>query len=321
MRKDEIGGYLEIERYEGSLYHDNAIALNCGRGCLAYLIEARKIHDIWMPDFMCDSVFRVFDSHNVRMYFYHVDEDFNPVWDFTVNKGQTLYLNDYYGQLDNRVIEQAFERSHGNLIVDETQGYFILPRLEIDTLYTCRKYFGVSDGAFLYSKDHLNRELPIDISMDRMNYLLGRFEKTASEFFREAQANNELFDNEPVKRMSLLTENLLRSLDYGDIINRREANYHLLDSALSDVNGLHLRMPLGPFAYPLFVEDGPRVRRFLAEKKIYVPTLWPNVLENNNPSSIAYTYAKNILPLPVDQRYGADDMSTILEALAQAEVF
>ena len=79
MRKDEIGGYLEIERYEGSLYHDNAIALNCGRGCLAYLIEARKIHDIWMPDFMCDSVFRVFDSHNVRMYFYHVDEDFNPV--------------------------------------------------------------------------------------------------------------------------------------------------------------------------------------------------------------------------------------------------
>ena len=38
--------------------------------------------------------------------------------------------------------------------------------------------------------------------MDRMNYLLGRFEKTASEFFREAQANNELFDNEPVKRMS-----------------------------------------------------------------------------------------------------------------------
>ena len=34
----EIGGYLELERFSGSLYHDNALALSSGRACLAYLI-------------------------------------------------------------------------------------------------------------------------------------------------------------------------------------------------------------------------------------------------------------------------------------------
>ena len=39
----EIGGYLELERFSGSLYHDNALALSSGRACLAYLIEQRHI--------------------------------------------------------------------------------------------------------------------------------------------------------------------------------------------------------------------------------------------------------------------------------------
>lgn len=31
----ETGGYLELERYNGSIFHGAAVALNCGRNCLA----------------------------------------------------------------------------------------------------------------------------------------------------------------------------------------------------------------------------------------------------------------------------------------------
>ena len=52
----EIGGYFELENFRGPEYHDRALALNCGRNALAYLIEAKKIQQILIPYFLCSSV-------------------------------------------------------------------------------------------------------------------------------------------------------------------------------------------------------------------------------------------------------------------------
>ena len=30
----EIGGYIEFEKYEGKMLHEDGILLNCGRSCL-----------------------------------------------------------------------------------------------------------------------------------------------------------------------------------------------------------------------------------------------------------------------------------------------
>ena len=32
----EYGGYIEFETFHGKMLHDNAVALNCGRGALEY---------------------------------------------------------------------------------------------------------------------------------------------------------------------------------------------------------------------------------------------------------------------------------------------
>lgn len=37
----EIGGYIESYEHIGSFLHEEAIALNCGRNALAYLIEKK----------------------------------------------------------------------------------------------------------------------------------------------------------------------------------------------------------------------------------------------------------------------------------------
>lgn len=39
----EIGGYIELDTYTGAMLHEKAIALNCGRGALEYLCEAKMI--------------------------------------------------------------------------------------------------------------------------------------------------------------------------------------------------------------------------------------------------------------------------------------
>ena len=48
------------------------------------------------------------------------------------------------------------------------------------------------------------------------------------------------------------------------------------------------------------MENGIEIRKKLAEKKIYLPNLWPNILNENLEDTIDYHYAANILPLPCD---------------------
>ena len=52
------------------------------------------------------------------------------------------------------------------------------------------------------------------------------------------------------------------------------------------------------------------LKKRLAEKKIYVPTLWPNVLSLRQ--ALEKDYTENILPLPCDQRYCIEDMRRIV---------
>ena len=60
--------------------------------------------------------------------------------------------------------------------------------------------------------------------------------------------------------------------------------------------------------YPLWIKNGAAVRKKLQAEKIYIPTLWPNVLRQLPETAVEYQLAMDILPLPVDQRYEAEEM-------------
>ena len=67
------------------------------------------------------------------------------------------------------------------------------------------------------------------------------------------------------------------------------------------------------------INGAQEIRAELIEKKIYIPCLWPNVVNDSPVDSQAYVFASQILPLPLDQRYGTEEMeflcSRILELL------
>lgn len=319
----EIGGYFELERFSGHHYHENAIALNCGRGCLAYLIELRAIKSVWVPDWICDSVPEVFIREGVAVKRYAVGEDFLPTYDFEIGAEDWLLLVDYYGQLDQADIDKALGNCRGRLIVDETQGFFRSPWIGCDTVYSTRKWFGVSDGGYLATSDgkRLERTLPTDESHDRMSFVLGRFERPAGEFYGEASENNHVFRDEPAKEMSPITTNLLRAVDYDAVSRRRNGNWEVLSSALTGINKLSLKTPDAPFMYPLMIDDARQIREKLINEKVFVPVLWPDVLNKADSTSWAYRFASEILPLPIDQRYGEQEMDRMLTLLEGAGVF
>lgn len=310
----EYGGYIELETFHGKLLHEKAIALNCGRSALAYFCEAKKIEKLYFPYFLCSSVFNLCDKLGIAYDFYHITKNFKPLFSHELDENEWLYIVNYYGQLNNEAISEL-KRKYKRIIVDNAQSYFQLPAAGVDTFYTCRKFFGVADGAFLYTDKNLERALPLDESYERMHFLLGRYERSANEFYGEYVANNKLFADEQIKAMSKLTKNLLRGIDYEAVAKQRQENFAFLHTELKTKNKLDLTIPYGAFMYPLMVDNGMEIRKKLQQMKIYIPTLWPNVLEECEADTLEYKLAADILPIPVDQRYGIEDMEYLTEVI------
>ena len=310
----EIGGYIELDTYGLPMLHEGAISLNCGRNALAYLLRVRRISRLWIPKFICDSITDICDREGVPYSFYSIGFDLLPSQNIELGEGEFLYFVNYYSQFDNEKISEYVDR-YKRIIVDQAQSYFQLPIAGIDTLYTCRKYFGVADGAFLYTDANLDEELSKDESFERMHFILGRYERTASEFYKENAANNEFFTNEPIKYMSKLTNNLLHGISYEKVKKRREENYSYLHQKLGNLNTLKLSEKPGTFMYPLLIDEGAYLRKKLQERRIYIPTLWPDVFNWCDEIECEYIMAKNILPLPIDQRYGIEDMDYVINLI------
>lgn len=310
----EIGGYFELECFSGQEFHKDALALNCGRTCVLFLAELRGYRKIYIPDFMCGSVRNACEKNGISYEIYPVNRKFEPVLEKEIASDEAVYIVNYYGQLRNHIDE--LKKKWSNIIVDNAQDFFFSPE-GVDTIYTCRKYFGVSDGAYLRLAEGVQEckqydALPLDESFDRMHFVLGRYERSASEFYKESADNNKLFADESPKRMSELTHNIMKAADYTKVEASRTENFAYLHDKLGKINQLkELTVPNGAFMYPLMLNNGAEVRRGLHALKIFVPTLWPDVCEGE----ISSYYAENILPIPCDQRYDIEDMQYIISEI------
>lgn len=311
----EIGGYLELERFYGKEYHENLLALDCARNALAYLIEARGITSLWIPAFLCSSVPIVADKYGVEVKVYPINEDFSPDYrSLTPQASDYVYLVDFYGLLPDETIRDAAARFGDHLIVDEVMAFYRRPIDDLDTIYSCRKFFGVSDGAYLATTTSIGRELPSDESWDKMSFVLGRYERPASEFYAESSNNNVRFRSQEIRTMSPITRNLMRAIDYDRTLERRRQNYAYLRKELDDINQLELVDPFGPFMYPLLLQNGRELRKPMQQRKLYISMLWDHAAAA---PGVAGRYAQDILPLPVDQRYDEQDMAHMVNVLRE----
>lgn len=316
----EIGGYLELEKIGGREYYPGLLKYNLGRTACADFLEKAGAKKVYLPYFLCASVTDTLKKYGFELIFYHIDEEFMPVRSEIpgyLRADEWLYINNAYGQLSNEVITDFKDRIE-NVLVDNTHAFFQEPVYGVDTYYSVRKFFGVSDGAYLYTKRNIAMPEEIDISNKRYSHILGRFEETASEHYQEMLDNAHSYDGEPPKRMSLLTEELLGAIDYETASKKRSENFAVLHELLGDKNLYShlLKIPeKGPFVYPMLVKDGVTLRKQLAAEKIYVPTYWSNVINEMPQDTIEFEYACNMLALPVDQRYGEDDMRRVAQEL------
>ena len=310
-----IGGYFELELPQGSEYHSSAIALNTGRNCLEYILRVRGYKNVYLPYYSCDVLLEPFKKLNVKYSFYHINELLEPDEDIQLSDGEAILYVNYFGLKQNCVEELAAKYGQ-HLIVDNTQAFYDQPIEGIDTFYSCRKFYGVSDGAYLYCDQRLDMELEQDYSWERMDYLLKRIDLSPQAAYADFRARSAYLRNSSIKKMSQLTHRIMASIDYDIVKTKRRENYLLIESALSKKNGISLTLSNDavPMVYPYLSTD-PELRHRLIDSKIYVATYWPNVVDWCNDNETEYQLTRLCLPLPIDQRYGENEMNEIIQQI------
>jgi hypothetical protein len=311
----EIGGYFELELRRAKEYHIGAIRLNTGRNALEYILKSKNYRKVYLPLYSCDVMLEPIIKLGLEYEFYSVDSSFYPDFDFLkVLVNEVLVYINYFG-ICTKQIKMVVEHCK-HIIIDNSQAFFARPIIGVDTFYTPRKFFGVPDGAYLYTDKIIDIELEQDNSLERFGHLIGRIEKNAEDFYPLFKQNRSLLRNQPIKKMSNVTQKILQSIDYEYIKKIRLHNYKQLHKALSKKNTLQICLSNEdiPMVYP-YLETKGGLRELLIQNKVYVAQYWPNVFNWCNNQMLEFYYARNILPLPIDQRYGVEDMKYLIDII------
>lgn len=317
----EIGGYFNLELQQGQGFHLNALSFNSCRNCLEFVLSCRQIKKIFLPLYTCDVIYEPALKLGIDHEFYQIDENLEPLVLPNLNEDELFLYTNYFG-LKQDCVERLYNVYGDHLVVDNAQAFFAPNLQNVDTYYAARKFFGVADGAYLYfsstnvDKDAIN-VFPRAVSYDRMSHLLKRYDLGANGGYRDFQKNDYIFAGLPIQRMSHLTEAILCSVDYKRVKDVRRRNYEYLDSYLSSVNEFHFQFDKDtvPMVYPLLVENASYYRDRLLSKKIYVAKYWPDVNKKCLSNSIECKVVNNLLPLPIDQRYGIEEMQSVINCI------
>lgn len=312
----EIGGYFGLELRDIGLYHADAIALNTARNSLEYILRARGYSKVYLPLYTCEVLYEPFEKTGVEYEHYPIGMNLEPEQLPQLREGEALLYTNYYG-LKGECVDRLAGIYGAALIVDNAQAFYARPLAGVDTFYSARKFFGVSDGAYLVTECRRNGLTEgRDSSEERIMPQLLRTSHGAAAGYGLFHDMEESLCRKPVMQMSRLTEMILRSVDYEAVARRRRENYMILDERLGAINGVSLPLDEGavPMVYPFYSEDT-GLRDRLISKKIFVARYWPNVLEEAGRDTVEYRLAERLIPLPIDQRYGAEDMMRIAEAV------
>ena len=316
MRKEQktIGGYIELQLPEGQEHYPFFIKLNTGRNAFEYLLRIKKYTLVYLPYFTCEVLLEPLRRLSIPYRFYRIDQQLEPQIDFELEDNACLLYTNYFGIKQDTVRRLA--KVVKNLIVDNAQAFFCPPVAGVDTFYSCRKFFGVPDGAYLYTESNTRLSLESDISVYRFSHLIKSIDLSIETGYHDYLKNNVILGNNPIKKMSVLSQRILSGIDYEDCRSIRNANFQHLHQGLARVNQLPINLDAidGPMVYPLMI-DQPGARKALIAKKIFVATYWPNVLEWASEDLFEHYLTRNLLPLPLDHRYRIRDMDHILETV------
>lgn len=328
-----------------------SVYTDSGRSALRLLSEHLAGEKILVPDYICRSVTDAL-SEKCTVIYYPIDRRFGAdlgqleEW-IQKQSVRVLYLMHYFGILQSedtlkRITE--WKETYGlTVIEDATHSLFTAKKTVGDyCIASLRKWFPIPDGGVLYtdreqtffkdfweqkpeewlgqkSEDWLEQK-PVSRKIKAMVlknlFLTEGFDCNAK--YREIFAEEEetLDCQKGVYGLSALSRFLLSHVPVKPMCRRRRENAALLREGLKGlgvdaaVKGVSSEVLL---ALPVYAAKRNCLRERLMEQNVYCAVHWP--LEHSAVSEEARWMENHIISLPLDQRYGEEEMEYLLKCL------
>ncbi len=311
----EIGSFLELQLPKGKEYYsgDAGVArLNSGRAAIYHAARVLDCDTVWVPVYQCDTVRDFLIRRGIRVKYYHIDRDFEPL-DINEGEGEAVLLVNYYGIMSSERMTGLAAR-YKKPIIDNSQAFFARPIENAMNVYSARKFVGVPDGAYVLGEgaERFCEEYAQCYSSDTASFLLQRIEYGCEgKTYQSRSINEHRIDSEDIMKMSKLTHAILDGTDYGDIKLKRRENFAAAHALFGGINKIdpekYYDDTCVPMVYPLVIEDDTLLPRLL-ENKHFQGHWWSYILEEN-PKDIFECYlSRYIIPITIDQRYSRREL-------------
>lgn len=328
-----------------------------GLKLIAQALKASSKGTGLLPAYLCSSMIQPFIEEGVSVEFYGVNADLTiDVADLEqrvnlVQPSSALFVN-YFGfpvgdgeaETLRQIRQQCWvieDCAQGSLVEREDPvvggiGHFVITSF--------RKYLPVPDGGLVINYTDLSMPTLLPTSGSwvrhrvlakylRHEYLHGGLAQPELEdafLSLFSSSEDELDSDVPMQAMSQLSVRLMAALNLMEAMDRRRRNYDFLlqqfgDNPLLKSIGRPIRTDLqegvSPLVFPVRISEGRRdvLPRELVSLRVFCPVNWrlpAQISEQEYPE--AHGLSRQILGLPIDQRYGHDDMQSLIERLTQA---
>lgn len=316
--RTDIGGFFGLELPEYGNFPQwcpgRGVTVNSGRRALEYILrrlgDVRCVH---APLYTCRTALEPMERLHVPVIFYRIDERLELEELPELKEGECLLYTNYFG-IKEKYVDLLASRYGRRLIVDNALALYSPARPGAACLYSPRKFSGLPDGgiAVMDAEQPLPEPEERDESFSDASFLLECVEYGLERASAACERNERRLRNAPLRRMSRLTERLISGIDYEQARIRRMDHFRFLHERLGHLNRLSVDLDSlsAPFCYPFWTAF-PELRNVLIDERILVPLLWTEVLAQAPAESLERKLALHLLPLPVDQRCGPQDMERI----------
>ncbi len=348
LTPDEIKSEGAVE--SPSLFGINGsdfVWLSSGRSAIAMAIEDilnKNPHfpkTVCLPSFTCSSVYEPFYRQGFKVKTYSLDKNLQVISTELIEQirnteAKVVLIHRYFGFDTIPDFDKTVEHLHNEGIIvieDVTQClYSGFDHSEADyCLGSIRKWCGVPDGGFIITKKgsfqykpkkHNERceTLKVEASLKKYYYITEN-KGSKNEFLKlYSEAETALGDVNQYYAISPVSESVQANLDIQDLKEKRRSNYLTLLNALKhcvDVKPVFTSLPenVVPLYFPVRCDNRSKVQTALREADIYAPVVWPKEDDCPETSGAADDLYGNLLCLPIDQRYDADDMARMADVI------
>ncbi len=318
--KDEkpIDGLSEAFLKEENIFMHN------GRSAIYTIIKTLKPDNVWLPDYLCETVLNAAKLACENIKFYKITDDISVEstnWIEEIKNTDIVILIEYFGFPIRAEVIENIKIKKAKIIIDGAHSLLSnFNREKCDfVVYSPRKLVETPNGAIIETD---NEEFRSAINLNKISfenlyniyYAYQRrnidFKSGEAEWFADYKVSEQSQQIGEYKIDDFSYSILIHGINYQKVADIRRKNFLFLLNELKDI-AIFKQLPnnVVPLGFPVKMKNREKIQKVLYSNKIYPPVHWP---VTQSARKYNQKLEEQELTLLCDQRYDIQDIEKMI---------